>query len=630
MHPFREDLDVEPAQGPALWQRQEPQALAPVSSSAPAEVMDLPAPRRARTGTDPVAWDRRRASWGHGMPKVSVVIPTLNEELNLRHVLPRVPAWVDEVVIVDGRSTDGTVEEARRLLPTVRIVEELEPGKGRALFAGFRAARGDIIVALDADGSMAPEDIPRYVYSLMAGADLVKGSRFIHGASTDDMGPLRRWGNRALTESVRAIYGGRYSDLCYGYFALWRDVLPYLEGDVPGFEVETHISVRALAAGFQVVEVPTFEAERIHGTTNLNTFRDGARVLRTIVRERRTFHGAALAVPPKPRPPVQPAVVSGAQRPPQPATPRLTVSAVVCTHDLARWPALVRAVGSLQAQVEAPAEILVVVDHNEVLERLARRELEGATVIANRFDRGLSGARNTAIEEALGDVVAFLDDDAWADERWVSALVDAYDDESVVGVGGLVEPNWQTARPTWFPREFDWVVGCTYRGLPSVRSTVRNVIGANMSFRRRALELSGGFSAELGRVGADGAGCEETELCIRMRQLDPEARIVFEPSARVTHDVPAARATWSYFAHRCRAEGRSKAVVTTMVGPSDGLASERRYVARTLPLGALAKASRIVTLDGSGLAQAASMAAGAALVATSYARASRDRAMGGS
>jgi glycosyltransferase involved in cell wall biosynthesis len=601
-------------------------------SSAPArsgEVIDL---RSRDLGDDvaeglahggPVPFDRRRSSWSSAMPSVTVVIPTLNEERNLPHVLPRIPGWVDEVLVVDGRSTDATIEEARRLLPSVRIVEEPEPGKGRALLRGFRSATSDIVVAIDADGSMAPEDIPRYVYSLMAGADLVKGSRFLHGAETVDMGPLRRLGNRGLTEAVRRLYGGRYSDLCYGYFALWTDLIPYLEGDASGFEIETHISVRALAAGLEVVEVPTFEAERIHGHTNLNTFRDGFRVLRTILAERNAFRDTTLPVPRPRRGPLQPAALVGAQAPTDAPSAPPTTTAVVCTHDLARWPLLVEAIESLKAQTVGPDEILVVVDHNATLEKLARLELDGVRVVANRHHPGLSGARNTGVEDAAHDVVAFLDDDARAEPDWMERLIAVYDDPLVVAAGGAVAPDWESRRPAWFPEEFDWVVGCTYRGLPSVRSSVRNVIGANMSFRRSALELVGGFSDELGRVGADGAGCEETELCIRLVQLDPEATIVFEPAARVSHRVPVERTTLRYFANRCAAEGRSKARVSEHVGAQDALSSERRYVTRTLPIGMAARLGRTLRLDHTGLAQAASMATGAALVAVNYLRAGR-------
>ncbi|MCU1356229.1 MAG: glycosyl transferase family 2 [Acidimicrobiales bacterium] len=593
-----------------------------------AEVIDLTdrALRPAPVGEPRV--DRRRASWVSGMPTVSVVIPTLNEERNLCHVLPRIPDWVDEVLIVDGRSTDATVHEAKRLLPRVRIVEELGAGKGRALFAGMRAATGDIVVALDADGSMDPGDVSRYVYSLMAGADFVKGSRFVHGGRTDDMGPLRRLGNRGLTEVVRQVYGGRYSDLCYGYFALWRDVLPYLEGDAPGFEVETHVSVRALAAGMQVVEVPTFEAERIHGTSNLNTFRDGARVLRTIFTERRAFARSTLPVPRPMRSPLQPAVLHGAAVPEVAASLRPTMTAVVCTHDMARWPALVRAVESLQNQTVPPAEVLVVVDHNPELLALARGELTGVRVVPNARQQGLSGGRNTALELAGCDVVAFLDDDAWAASDWADRLLAVYEDPAVAAVGGAVEPSWVDGRPSWFPDEFDWVVGCTYRGLPTVRSTVRNVIGANMSFRRSAIADCGGFDELLGRVGSDGAGCEETELCIRLGQRDPSALIIFEPTARVQHEVPAERGTFTYFAKRCRAEGRSKARVSRLVGATDGLSSERAYATRTLPLGVVRGLGRLAGLDAAGGAQAASVVVGLALVGTSYVRAGRELAAG--
>lgn len=218
--------------------------------------------------------------------RVGVVIPTLNESKNLRHVLPRIPAWIDQVVIVDGRSSDDTVEEALRLVPGAKVVLETRPGKGRALITGFHACDADLIVTFDADGSMDPGEIPSFVLPLLLGADFVKGSRFLQSAGTHDMGPLRRMGNWGLKSVVRATFGGRFTDLCYGYNAFWKDILPVFEGDAAGFEIETFMNVRALAHGLRIVEVPSFEHARIHGESNLRTFRDGARVLRTILTER--------------------------------------------------------------------------------------------------------------------------------------------------------------------------------------------------------------------------------------------------------------------------------------------------------------------------------------------------------
>ncbi len=217
--------------------------------------------------------------------RVSVIVPTLNEARNVTEVLPTIPRWVDEVLLVDGGSTDGTVEAARAARPDIRVVSELRPGKGVALQTGWREATGDIIVTIDADGSTDPREIPAFVGLLLAGADMVKGSRFVHGGGTDDMGPLRRSGNWALTRLVRVLYGGHYSDLCYGYNAFWRHAVPYFDGDADGFEIETFMNVRALRHGLKVVEVPSFELSRIHGQSNLRTFADGWRVLRTIVRE---------------------------------------------------------------------------------------------------------------------------------------------------------------------------------------------------------------------------------------------------------------------------------------------------------------------------------------------------------
>jgi len=220
------------------------------------------------------------------LPRVSFVVPTLNESRNLPWLLPRIPAWAHEVVIVDGRSTDDTVEVARRLRPDVKVVMEPRRGKGAALQAGFKAATGDIIVMLDADGSMVPEEAIVFVGALMAGADLVKGSRFLQGAGTDDMSLFRMLGNWGLTMVVRVLYGGVSSDLCYGYMAFWSKHVATLDCDCDGFEIETLINVRAMKHHLSIAEVPSFEASRISGESQLHAIRDGWRVLKTILRER--------------------------------------------------------------------------------------------------------------------------------------------------------------------------------------------------------------------------------------------------------------------------------------------------------------------------------------------------------
>lgn len=218
---------------------------------------------------------------------VSVVVPTLNEAANLEHVLPKIPDWVLEVILVDGGSTDGTVQRAKELRDDVVIIEDLTPGKGHALRRGFDAASGEAIVMIDADGSMDPNEIQAFVAALAGGAEFAKGSRFLHGGGTDDMEWYRRLGNSVLTRMVRMAFGGRYTDLCYGYNAFWKKSIDQLELDAPGFEIETLMNIRALTAGLSIVEVPSFESDRINGQSNLNTVTDGFRVLRTIITERR-------------------------------------------------------------------------------------------------------------------------------------------------------------------------------------------------------------------------------------------------------------------------------------------------------------------------------------------------------
>jgi len=221
-------------------------------------------------------------------PTVSVVIPTLNEAENLPLVLPRLGPDIHEVIVVDGRSDDGTLEVARRLYPDVRAITQAGRGKGDALRTGFAVATGDIIVMLDADGSTDPAEIPAFVGALRSGADFAKGSRFIQGAGTADMTMHRKFGNWVFVVTVRLLFGGRYSDLCYGYNAFWRDVIPALDLTCDGFEIETLMNVRALRARLKVVEVASFEHDRIHGLSKLRAWSDGWRVLKTILRERAT------------------------------------------------------------------------------------------------------------------------------------------------------------------------------------------------------------------------------------------------------------------------------------------------------------------------------------------------------
>ena len=220
-------------------------------------------------------------------PRVTAVIPTRNEARNLPHVLRALPALVDEVVIVDGRSTDGTVDVARRLRPDAIIDQQPGRGKGDALAHGFGLATGDIVVMLDADGSTDPAEIPRFVEALLGGADMAKGSRFRPGGGSVDLTAVRSLGNRALTALVNRVHRTSFTDLCYGYNAFWRDSLAAIDVDCPGFEVETLINIRAARARLTIAEVPSMELERIHGASNLHAVRDGLRVLQTIARERR-------------------------------------------------------------------------------------------------------------------------------------------------------------------------------------------------------------------------------------------------------------------------------------------------------------------------------------------------------
>jgi len=263
-----------------------------------------------------------------------------------------------------------------------------------------------------------------------------------------------------------------------------------------------------------------------------------------------------------------------------------SLSVVVCTYTMARVASLSRCVQSLRAQSTPVDEIIVVVDHNPALFSLLERSCADVVIVENRDARGLSGARNTGVKVASGSIVAFVDDDAYVQDDWAKWLLAAYERPTVVAVGGAVVPEFEAGRPAWFVPEFDWVVGCTYVGHRVDPGPVRNIIGANMSFRSSTLAEVGGFRIDLGRSELFGGGCEETELCIRATRTGP-ATTWYEPRAVARHLVPRSRTTARYVRRRCFGEGRSKARVARIAGRDSGLSSERDYTSRILPRAAL-------------------------------------------
>jgi glycosyltransferase involved in cell wall biosynthesis len=215
------------------------------------------------------------------------VVPAKNEANNIGHVLGRLPDDLHEVILVDAKSEDDTIEAARRSYPGIRVLSQNGRGKGDAFRTGFAAVTGNLVVMLDADGSADPAEIPRFVEALEAGADFAKGSRFLPGGGSADITPTRRLGNTLLSGTANLLHGTHFTDLCYGYNAFWARCLPFIALDAPGFEVETLINLRIADAGMKITEVPSYEADRISGQSNLNTFRDGFRVLGTILSEAR-------------------------------------------------------------------------------------------------------------------------------------------------------------------------------------------------------------------------------------------------------------------------------------------------------------------------------------------------------
>lgn len=299
--------------------------------------------------------------------------------------------------------------------------------------------------------------------------------------------------------------------------------------------------------------------------------------------------------------------------------PHPRFSVVICAYTADRLKHIQEAIASVRQQSHPSVEIILVVDNNPVLYKRLADTLTGVLLAENAQDPGLSGARNTGVALSRGEVIAFLDDDAVAHPDWLKFLDQAYGEPNVIGVGGLTLPRWQTARPRWFPEEFYWVIGCNYAGMPASGQRIRNLLGANMSFRRQAFELVEGFRTGIGRT-AQGRplGCEETEFCIRLGQASPQSALMIEHHAIAWHFVPDSRCGFTYFVSRCFAEGMSKAQVTWTVGSGDGLSAEREYTTRALPVGVLKGLASLFRGDAGGLGRAAAIVAGLAVTTAGY------------
>jgi glycosyltransferase involved in cell wall biosynthesis len=296
--------------------------------------------------------------------------------------------------------------------------------------------------------------------------------------------------------------------------------------------------------------------------------------------------------------------------------PERDVSVVITAFTEERWEDFCAAVVSVRAQLLTPREIIVVSDHNRPLAERVEREMPDLRVLENLTARGVTGSRNVAVQAASGQIIAFLDDDAEAEPDWLTRLLAPYDDPRVIGVGGALEPRWMSGRPSWFPEEFNWVVGCTYRGMPTRASPVRNFIGANMSFRREVFEEVR-FNTAIGHVGHRTIGGSDPDFCIRVGRRWPDRVMWYEPAALVHHRAHAARGRWRYFRSRCYSEGLSKAILRRQLG-ARALTSEGRYTTRTLPAGVVCGLRDAVRGDLSGLVRAGAIVAGLAFTTTGF------------
>ena len=307
------------------------------------------------------------------------------------------------------------------------------------------------------------------------------------------------------------------------------------------------------------------------------------------------------------------------------------ISVIICAYTEKRWDELVAAVESVQRQTLQPREIIAVIDHNPDLFLRAQRTLSGVIIIENHGDKGLSGARNSGWTAAIGEIVAFLDDDAVAQPNWLENLAVCYTGPEVMGVGGKIIPLWEVNHPRWFPEEFNWVIGCTYRGMPGRNAPIRNLIGANMSMRRTILAAEGGFRESFGCDKGTNptrgiqkwfnhyAGDEETEFCIRASQHHEGSTWLYTALAAIQHRVSAGRTRWSYFLWRCYDEGLGKASLVRLHTSSTALSTERTYTFKVLPKGIIrGLVDTFLLRDLAGVFQAIAIVIGLAVTAVGY------------
>jgi glycosyltransferase involved in cell wall biosynthesis len=610
-------------------------------------------------------------------PKVSLCIPAFQAGPYLQDTVDSVLAQDYpnlEIVIVDNNSSDETQAILEKITDDrVRVIRNAVtvPSVDNHNLA-VRSSTGEFVKLISADDTLEPDCVTKQVavlenrpdVSLVAArADFIDddgrlliGSRGLRGITGLQSGQsvvrrIVRSGKNPIGAPVSVMFRRTDFDHCGGMrghvvftmdLDLWVRLLH--SGDFYGidrtlmsYRVRSGSATALTSARTQLAEQNAFANELADdprwSVPRVDRVLGRINSVDVLVKRAILFKVSGLRASRRPRPtagtggiPPGDGVVRGAATAPVDVSGDVaSLSVVICAYTTRRWSDLCRSVDSVLGQVGRDTEVIVVIDHCDELRALVSDRYRGddrVKVIPNSEQQGLSGARNTGVGAAQGDVVAFLDDDAEADPGWAQRLVGHYQDPGVAGVGGYAAPVWPGVRPVWMPREFDWVVGCSYIGQPTSVAPVRNPIGCNMSLRRSALESAGGFKSEVGRVGSVPVGGEETELCIRVRAGRHSGQILFDPDMRVHHHVSSDRVTVRYFVRRCYHEGLSKAVVMDLVGEADQLSSERAYVTRVLP-GAVLR--EVGSMSRGGWARAAMICVGLGVTAAGYGRATVSR-----